>query len=133
MRRSYDLYCPIAEALELLGERWTLLILRELLGGARRYSDLREALPGIATNLLARRLRQLSADGLAEQVEVPPPVARSWYRLTEQGWRRVVPVLQALALFGMNRLKPSEHATPLAGFLAVLLGFDERVACAADE
>jgi len=133
-RRSYDQYCPLAEALDMLGERWTLLILRELLGGARRYSDLREALPGIATNLLSSRLHQLLADGLAEQVEVPPPVARTWYQLTELGWRWAPPVLQALAIVGMDRLGPApEQTSPLSGFLAVLLGFDGRMARSADE
>ena len=132
-RHSYDQYCPIAEAMDLLGERWTLLVLRELLGGARRYSDLREALPGIATNLLASRLRRLVADGLAEQVNVPPPVARTWYQLTELGWRSVPPVLQALAIGGMEHLGPApEQTAPLSGFLAVLLGFDGRQARSAD-
>ena len=134
VRRSYDQYCPIAEALDLLGERWTLLILRELLGGARRYSDLREALPGVATNLLASRLRHLVGEGLVEQVDVPPPVARTWYQLTERGWRWVPPVLQALATVGMDRLGPAtEQTTPLSGFLAVLLGFDARLARPTDE
>jgi DNA-binding HxlR family transcriptional regulator len=133
-RRPYDQYCPVAEALDLLGGRWTLLILQELLGGVRRYSDLREALPGVATNLLSSRLRQLVADGLVERVDVPPPVARNWYRLTELGWRWVPPVLQALASVGMERLGPaSEQTSPLSGFLAVLLGFDGRLARLADE
>jgi DNA-binding HxlR family transcriptional regulator len=132
--RHYDQYCPVAEALDLLGERWTLLILLELLGGARRYTDLRQALPGIATNLLASRLRQLVTRGLAEQVAVPPPVARTWYQLTDQGWRWVPPVLQALAVVGMDRLGPAtQQITPLSGFLAVLLGFDGRLVQSAEE
>jgi len=62
--RSYQQNCPIAKGLDVLGERWTLLILRELIGGPRRYGDLRAQLPGIATNLLADRLRELEAAGL---------------------------------------------------------------------
>ena len=63
-RKSYHQNCPIARGLDVLGERWTLLILRELIGGARRYGDMRAALPGIATNLLADRLRELEEAGL---------------------------------------------------------------------
>jgi DNA-binding HxlR family transcriptional regulator len=133
-RRPDDQYCPITEALDRLGDRWTLLILRELLGGARRYTDLREALPGIATNLLASRLRQLVTHGLTERVDVPPPVARTWYRLSEQGWRMVPPVLCALAVAGMDHPGPvTQQITPLSGFLAVLLGFNGRLAQSADE
>ncbi len=133
--RFYDQYCPLAQALDVLAERWTLLILRELLGGPRRYSDLRDALPGIATNLLSARLRRLAAEGLAEQVEVPPPVARTMYRLTDAGWDQVLPVIHALARFGLGRL-PAEPAEvpPLTGFLVgVLAGFDGRRLGQADE
>jgi DNA-binding HxlR family transcriptional regulator len=133
--RSYDQYCPLARALDLLGERWTLLILRELLGGSRRYGDLRDALPGVATNLLSDRLRRLVAEGLVEQVEVPPPVARTMYRLTDAGWGQVPPVVQVLARFGLDRLPPAPAAIPpLAGFMiGVLLGFDGRRAGQVDE
>ncbi|WP_019925638.1 helix-turn-helix domain-containing protein [Nocardia sp. BMG111209] len=127
-RRSYDQNCPIAKGLDALGERWTLLIFRELLGGARRYSDLRAELPGIATNLLADRLRELEESGLIERTELPPPVARTVYSMSETGWRRVFPVLQSLAWFGLPMVAPPDDgadATPLNGFLAgVLLAFD---------
>ena len=73
-RRSYNQNCPIAKGLDVLGERWTLLILRELIGGPRRYGDLRAQLPGIATNLLADRLRELEDAGLVDREELPPPV-----------------------------------------------------------
>jgi DNA-binding HxlR family transcriptional regulator len=125
--RSYGQYCPIATALDLLGDRWTLLILRELLGGSRRYSDLRAELPGIATNLLSDRLRLLSAEGLVEQFDVPAPVARTLYRLTDAGWKYVVPVIGALARFGSGRLGPEagRAISPLTGFLAgIVVGFD---------
>ena len=125
--RSYGQYCPIATALDLLGDRWTLLILRELLGGPRRYSDLRAELPGIATNLLSDRLRLLSAEGLVEQFDVPAPMARTLYRLTDTGWKHVVPVIGALARFGSGRLGPEAGRvlSPLTGFLAgIVVGFD---------
>ena len=131
MARVYNQNCPIAKGLDVLGERWTLLILRELIGGARRYADLRAALPGIATNLLADRLRELEAAGLVQRSELPPPVARTVYSLTELGWVKVLPVIRAIATFGLDFLEPTEDAvvTPLNGFLAgVLLGFDDPAA-----
>jgi DNA-binding HxlR family transcriptional regulator len=100
-RKSYNQNCPIARGLDVLGERWTLLILRELIGGARRYGDVRAALPGIATNLLADRLRELEDAGLIRRSELPPPVARTVYTLSEEGWRKIPPVIQAVATFGL--------------------------------
>ena len=70
-RRNYNQDCPIANGLDVLGERWTLLIVRELVGGPRRYSDLRAQLPGIATNLLAQRLDELEQAGVVERTELP--------------------------------------------------------------
>jgi DNA-binding HxlR family transcriptional regulator len=125
-RRSYHQNCPIARSLDILGERWTLLILRELVGGPRRYGDMRAQLPGIATNLLADRLRELEDAGLIDRSELPPPVARTVYTLSDVGWRKVLPVLKAIATFGLDLLEPAESAiTPLNGFLAgILLGFE---------
>jgi DNA-binding HxlR family transcriptional regulator len=125
-RRNYNQNCPIARGLDLLGERWTLLILRELVGGPRRYGDLRAELPGIATNLLADRLRELEEAGLIYRTELPPPIARTVYTLSEVGWRKVPPVLRAIATFGLDMVEPADSAlTPLNGFLAgILLGFD---------
>ena len=88
-RKSYNQNCPIARGLDILGERWTLLILRELLGGPRRYSDVRAELLGIATNLLAERLKDLQDNGLVDRAELPPPVARTVYALSDAGWQRV--------------------------------------------
>ena len=125
-RRSYQQNCPIAKGLDVLGERWTLLILRELIGGPRRYSDLRGQLPGIATNLLADRLRELEDAGLVDREELPPPVARTVYTLSQTGWRKVLPVVKAIATFGLDMVVPDATAlTPLNGFLAgILLGID---------
>lgn len=127
--RSYDEYCAIAKSLDVIGDRWTLLIVRELaLQGRCRYTDLRNGLPGIATNLLADRLRELEQVGLIERRELPPPVARTVYSLSAAGWRKVPPVIQAIATFGLDLIEPNESAlTPLNGFLAgILLGFDRR-------
>jgi DNA-binding HxlR family transcriptional regulator len=108
--RSYEQYCPIAEALDVLGERWTLLILRELNLGPQRFTDLRQALPGIAPNLLTERLRALEEAGLVRQEELPPPAARSVYVATDEA-KAVIPVLRALARFGMARLDPPEEGS----------------------
>jgi len=124
--RSYQQNCPIAKGLDVLGERWTLLILRELIGGPRRYGDLRGQLPGIATNLLADRLRELEEAGLVDREELPPPVARTVYTLSQTGWRKVLPVVKAIAAFGLDMVVPDATAlTPLNGFLSgILLGID---------
>jgi DNA-binding HxlR family transcriptional regulator len=127
--RNYQQNCPIAKGLDVLGERWTLLILRELIGGPRRYGDLRVQLPGIATNLLADRLRELEEAGLVDREELPPPVARTVYTLSETGWRKVLPVVKAIATFGLDMVVQDDSAlTPLNGFLAgILLAFDPGV------
>ena len=84
--RSYDEYCALAKSLDVVGDRWTLLIVRELeLRGACRYTDLRNGLPGIATNLLADRLRELESEGLVAREEAPPPIASTLFRLTPAG------------------------------------------------
>ena len=124
--RNYNQNCPIARGLDVLGERWTLLILRELVGGPRRYGDLRTELPGIATNLLAERLKELQDAGLVDRADLPAPIGRTVYTLSDLGWQRVLPILQSIAWFGLDRLDPIEDrpASPLNGFLAgILLGF----------
>jgi DNA-binding HxlR family transcriptional regulator len=84
--RSYGQYCSLAKALDVVGDRWTLLIVRELLlRGACRYTDLRNGLPGIATNLLADRLRELELAGIVAREEAPPPIASTLFRLTQRG------------------------------------------------
>jgi DNA-binding HxlR family transcriptional regulator len=107
--KSYQQYCGIAAALDLVGDRWTLLILRELSFGEQRFTDLRANLPGIATNLLTERLRDLEEAGLVEQRELPAPAARTVYALTAGEGRRIVPVLRALARFGMPFLGAPEE------------------------
>jgi DNA-binding HxlR family transcriptional regulator len=99
--RSYDEYCSLAKSLDLVGDRWTLLIVRELeLRGPSRYTDLRNGLPGIATNLLADRLRELEHAGLVVREEAPPPIATTLFRLTPRG-EELQPVLESLVRWGM--------------------------------
>lgn len=112
MAKTYDQPCTIASALDLVGDRWTLLILRELSFGQQRFTDLRGALPGIASNLLTDRLRDLESRGLVEQHELPAPAARTVYRLTRAG-TRIRPVLRSLAQFGLPYLDlPADHVAP---------------------
>lgn len=95
--KSYREYCGLAQALDVVGERWTLLILRELfILGPCRYTDLRNGLPGIATNLLAERLREMEKAGLISREDAPPPVATTLFRLTPRG-EELRPALDALA------------------------------------
>ena len=99
--RSYGQYCAAAKALDVIGDRWTLLIARELLlRGPSRYTDLRDGLPGIATNLLADRLRALEHAGLVAREEAPPPVATALFRLTPRG-EELRPVLEELTRWGL--------------------------------
>jgi DNA-binding HxlR family transcriptional regulator len=105
--RSYGQYCSVAKALDVLGERWTLLIVRELLAqGACRYTDLRAGLPGIATNLLADRLRELEAAGIVEREDAPPPVATTLFSLTERGLA-LESVLSELGRWGVPLMRDS--------------------------
>ncbi|MFI6356588.1 winged helix-turn-helix transcriptional regulator [Streptomyces sp. NPDC050743] len=102
-RRSYDQYCSAARALDLVGDRWTLLIVRELLAGPRRYTDLHADLPGVSTDVLASRLKDMERDGLATRRKLPPPGAAFVYELTGRG-RALLPVLQALGRWGEAEL-----------------------------
>src|SRR3989442_9142429 len=103
MPRSYNQFCPAARALDVVGERWSLLIVRDLLAGPKRFKELREGLPGIATNLLASRLRSLERDGVVRKDRLAPPAGSLVYELTERG-RALQPVLRELANWGTPRL-----------------------------
>lgn len=121
VQKSYQQYCGVAAALDRVGDRWTLLILRELSFGEQRFTDLRKALPGIASNLLAERMRDLAGAGLVEQRELPAPAARTVYALTVEG-ERIRPVLTSLARFGVPFLgDPAEgHVRPRNAVRGVL-------------
>lgn len=100
--RTYGEYCSIAKALDVVGDRWTLLIIRELLiRGGCRYTDLKDGLPGIATNLLSDRLRELESEGLIRREEAPPPIATTLFHLTETGME-LAPVLGAFFRWGLR-------------------------------
>ncbi|MEV6759235.1 winged helix-turn-helix transcriptional regulator [Streptomyces sp. NPDC051105] len=102
-RRSYDQYCSAARALDVVGDRWTLLIVRELLAGPRRYTDLHADLPGVSTDVLASRLKDMERDGVTTRRRLPPPAAAYVYELTERG-RGLLPVIQALGSWGEPEL-----------------------------
>jgi DNA-binding HxlR family transcriptional regulator len=99
--RSYGQYCSVAKALDVIGDRWTLLIVRELLAqGSSRYTDLRRGLPSIATNLLAERLRELEQAGIVLREDAPPPIATALFTLTPRG-KQLRPVIDELGRWGI--------------------------------
>jgi DNA-binding HxlR family transcriptional regulator len=107
--RSYDQFCALARALDVVGDRWTLLIVRELFARDSRYSDLRDALPGIATNLLAERLRQLQVAGVIEAYDTAPPIGATLYRLTARG-RDLRPAMRGLVAWGLPLMASGQGA-----------------------
>ena len=117
--KTYNQYCPIAHALDVVGERWSLLIVRELIEhGPLRYSDLHCNLTGCGTNILAARLKELERNGVVRRRKLPPPAASTVYELTEYG-EELRPVMHVLALWGARSLgppKPDERLEP--GWLA---------------
>ncbi|MEU4093432.1 helix-turn-helix domain-containing protein [Streptomyces sp. NPDC026673] len=134
-RRSYDQYCAVARALDTVGERWTLLIVRELLAGPRRYTDLHADLPGVSTDVLASRLKEMERDGLVTRRRLAPPGAAYVYELTRRG-RELFAVLGALAEWGAEELRdprPTDAvrahwaALPLMRHLAALPGVPSGV------
>jgi DNA-binding HxlR family transcriptional regulator len=102
--RSYGQYCAISRALDLVGDRWTLLIVRELLlRGPSRFTDVKNGLPGVAANLLSVRLKELEESGIVRHEYAAPPVATQLYELTDDG-RALEPVLRALGLWGLRHM-----------------------------
>ena len=118
MQKRYDAYCPVAHALGLVGERWSLLLVLELLHGPKRYTDLVGNLPGIGTNVLASRLRDLEAGGIVRKSVLPPPAASRVYELTDYG-RELRPAIRELAVWGARSLGPPKAGDELfPGWLA---------------
>jgi DNA-binding HxlR family transcriptional regulator len=113
MSKRYAQYCPVAHALELVGERWALLVVRELLAGPKRYTDLAAGLPGIGTNILAGRLRDLEETGVIQKRRLPPPAAANVYELTPYGEELREP-LYALGRWGARSLGPPSPDDTLA-------------------
>lgn len=113
MSKHYEQYCPVAHALELIGERWSLLIVRELLKGPKRYTDLAGALPRIGTNVLAARLKDLETWGVVGKRRLPPPTPVQVYELTPYGLA-LKPVLRELARWGLRSLPAPQDDDALA-------------------
>jgi DNA-binding HxlR family transcriptional regulator len=135
MAKRFDQYCPVAHALCLVGERWALLVVRELLRGPRRYTDLAAGLPGIGTNILAARLRDLEAAGVVQKRKLPPPAASTVYELTEYG-AELEEVVYALARWGARSLGPpkaDDELYPEWGVNAFRALFDSTAAAGLTE
>ena len=104
MARSYDQFCPIARTLDIIGERWTLLVLRDLsVFGKTRFSELQESLPGIPARVLSDRLKKLTEQGLVARRVYSEHPLRAGYHLTEKG-ESLLPILGAIAQWGMDEL-----------------------------
>ena len=124
-KRSYGQYCAVARGLDIAGDRWTLLIARDLLLGPKRYKDLLDGLPGIGTNLLAARLREMADAGLVERAVLPPPAGSSVYRLTGAG-HDLEPVITAIGRWGARFLgspRDGEVLLPRAYLVAIRAAF----------
>ena len=118
---SYHQYCPVAHALDLVGDRWTLLIVRNLLVGPKRFVDLQTGLPGLGTNILTTRLKGLEQSGVLHRRYLPPPAASMVYELTEYG-RQLEEPLSALARWGaqsLGALTPEQVIKPDAVMMAI--------------
>jgi DNA-binding HxlR family transcriptional regulator len=119
MSRRYHQYCPVARALDVIGERWTLLIVRELRLGPRRFTDLAEGVPGIGTSVLTTRLKQLERDGLISRRTLPAPAGSVVYELTEDAVG-LVAVLRAMANWGISLLGQPRSDDHIQGHWLVL-------------
>jgi DNA-binding HxlR family transcriptional regulator len=130
VRREYGEYCGLARALEIVGERWALLIIRDLLVHPRRYTDLLEGLPGIPTNVLSTRLKELEQAGLVERRIAPAPQRGVVYALTAEG-QTLESVVLTLGRWGAARLgapRPGEIVTPEMFAMSLRAAFDAQEA-----
>jgi DNA-binding HxlR family transcriptional regulator len=118
-KRSYNQYCAVARALDIVGERWTLLVVRELLTGPKRFKDLLGGLSGIGTNLLSARLKDLEKHGIVRRTTLPPPAGSNVYELTELGWL-LEPVIVALSRWGAKFLSDPRQEDNLRSAWAVV-------------
>ncbi len=128
-RRHYRDPCPVAQALDLVGERWALLVVRELLLGPKRFTDLRAQLQGVSPNVLSLRLEELEAAGVIERRYLPPPAASHVYELSAQG-RELEPIVRALVRFGRHCPPPADalEPSPASAILQLEAGFDPEAA-----
>lgn len=117
-KRSYEDACGTAHALDLIGERWAILVMRELMLGPRRFGDLRADLPGLSANVLTQRLEGLEAAGVVRRRKLPPPASVQVYELTEWG-REAEPIIHQLGRWGAR--SPLQDPTmPLSGVSMIL-------------
>jgi DNA-binding HxlR family transcriptional regulator/putative sterol carrier protein len=133
--RTYGQYCAMARGLDVVGDRWTLLMVRELLLGPKRYKDLQGGLPGIGTNLLAGRLREMEELGLIERRVLPPPAGSAVYQLTDVG-KALEPVMFALGHWGarfLGKPRPTDVLVPSAYFIAIRGEFRADLAAGVNE
>lgn len=124
VRKGYDDACGTAHGLELLGDRWALLIMRELLLGPRRFTDLRRDLPGISANVLSQRLEELEGRGLLRKVRLPPPAARDVYQATAWGLE-IKPVIIELGRFAAR--SPGHDATLPLSPVSLMTSFETMI------
>jgi DNA-binding HxlR family transcriptional regulator len=127
-KRKYGEGCAIAHALDLIGERWALLVVRELLLGPKRFTDLRGGIAGVSADVLSQRLRELIDAGVIVQVSVPPPTASQTYELTRWG-AELRPVIDQLAMWGSRSetFDPLQRASVDSLMLSMGVLFDSRV------
>jgi DNA-binding HxlR family transcriptional regulator/putative sterol carrier protein len=133
-KRSYGEACRFAHALDVVGERWGLMVVRELLLGPKRFTDLREGLPRASTNILAERLRELEARGVVRRRKLPPPYGASVYELTEWG-QELEPVVTQLGAWGARSPFPPDSELRIGAdsiVLALRSLFDPGVAAGLD-
>jgi DNA-binding HxlR family transcriptional regulator len=121
--RTYAQYCGLAHALELVGERWALLVVRDLLAGPKRFTDLRRGLPRIPTNVLSARLKQLEQDGIVQRRVLPRPASGVAYELTEYGQELREPLV-CLLMWGMKTLGDPRPEDTISG-ASMIMGLRE--------
>lgn len=127
-KRSYDDACGAARALDIIGERWSLLVVRELMLGPRRFTDLRAGLPGISANVLTQRLTELEAFGVVRRRKLPPPHSTSVYELTEWGME-LEPTIQTIGRWGARSpLHPGMGISVNSIILSLRTMFDPKLA-----
>jgi DNA-binding HxlR family transcriptional regulator len=119
-RRRYDDACGTAHALDLIGERWALLVMRELMLGPKRFSDIRADLPGISANVLTQRLESLEASGLLVRRKLPPPASTQVYELTAWGYE-AEPIVQSLGKWAAR--SPAHDPTLPISATSIMLSF----------
>lgn len=127
--RSYDDACGLARALDVVGERWALLVVRELLFGPKRFTDLRADLPGVSTNILSARLAELERAGVVTRSRLAPPAASWVYRLTAWG-RELESVIRSMGSWGArSALEPNHlHLSPTSAVMSMGTFFDPAAA-----